>query len=201
MHRVTWDIKRVFLRFAKVRRDLMSRWGLTPARFDMLFAIRCQRQFWFPQRRLRELLGVGASTISRMIDSLVDLGFLVRRRLEGDKRRRELKITKHGKRTLRCMFSNLIKSGLARLVVGHALANDPDDAPTTDSKITRAIEAFEHVTAYLRLNLEDSACFDYGAAGECAQPHPERIVDPGDYPGSDCWLGDEEPLLEWLARI
>ena len=58
MHRVTWDVKRVFLGLTKVRRKLMERWGLTPARFDMLFAIRCERQFWFPQRKLRELLGV-----------------------------------------------------------------------------------------------------------------------------------------------
>ena len=200
MHRVTWDVKRVFLGLTKVRRKLMERWGLTPARFDMLFAIRCERQFWFPQRKLRELLGVCASAISRMIDSLVEIGFLVRRRVEGDKRRRELKITKHGKRTLRCMFGHIIKSGLARRIVGHALGDDPDYGWTTDQRITEAIEGFGSVIAYLKLNLEDEACFDYGMAGECAQPPPahfdqltkeERLM----------WLGDYEPLMQWLARV
>jgi DNA-binding MarR family transcriptional regulator len=202
MHRVSWDIKRVFLGMTKLRVKLMARWGITPARFDMLYAIRCQRQFWFPQRKLRELLGVGASTISRMIDSLVEIGFLVRRRVATDRRRRELKITKHGKRTLRCMFDNLIKSGLARRIVGHALADNPDAVKTSDQKITERVEELETIMAYLKLNLEDEAYFDYGAAGECAQPSPTRIRIP--YLTDEeraIWLGDEEPLVSWVARL
>ena len=200
MHRVTWDVKRVFLRLAKVRRHLMLRWGLTPDRFDMLFAIRCERRFWFPQRRLRELLGVCASTISRMIDSLVRIGFLVKRRIETDKRCCELHITKHGKRTLRCMFGNLIKSGLARQVVGHALADDPDSAPSSDAKIARSVEDFEMTMAFFKMNLEDPACFDYGLAGEYAHPPPAHF--PNLTPEEALiWLGDEEPLMQWLARV
>jgi DNA-binding MarR family transcriptional regulator len=200
VHRVTWDAKRVFLRLVRVRRHLMDRWGLTPARFDMLFAIRCQRQRWFPQRKLRELLGVCASTISRMLDSLVALGFMRKRQVEGDRRRRELAITDHGKRTLRCMFTNIIKSGLARRVVGHLLADDPDGAPTTDEEITRVLRAFETTLGYFKMNLEDTACFDYGSGGECAQPPPlEEISDPSDYDRT-YWLGDVEPALDWIKR-
>jgi DNA-binding MarR family transcriptional regulator len=200
MHRVTWRVRCAALCFARLRRRLMERWGLTPARFDMLFAIKCQRQAWFPQRTLRELLGVCASTISRMIDSLVELGFLVRRRVEGDKRRRELGITSHGKRTLRCMFGNIIRSGLARRIVGHALADDPDGDPTNHAKITRYIRAFEVTMAYLLLNLENPAWFDYGDNGERAMPNPRTI----DVPSEDdraLWLGDVEPLLSWVARL
>jgi DNA-binding MarR family transcriptional regulator len=200
MHRVTWDVKRVFLRLSKVRRKVMERWGLTPARFDMLYAIRCQRRFWFPQRALRKLLGVCASAISRMIDSLVETGFLVRRRVEGDRRLRELKITKHGKRTLRCMFGNIIKSGLARQVVGHALADDPDDVSTSDAKISEYVERFETTMAYLKLNLGDEACFDYGSAGEYAQPPPARLTNLTDAERL-LWLGEDEPLMQWLERI
>jgi DNA-binding MarR family transcriptional regulator len=200
MHRVSWDVKRVFLGLAKVRRHLMLRWGLTPDRFDMIYAIRCQRQYWFRQRRLRELLGVCASTISRMIDSLIEIGFLVKRRVPTDKRCCELRITKHGKRTLRCMFGNLIKSGLARQVVGHALADDPDSAPTNDAKIARAVDDFEMTMAYFKLNLEDTACFDYGLGGEYAKPPPAELgyLTPAE---KLIWLGDEEPLMQWLARV
>ncbi|MDB4996244.1 MAG: DNA-binding transcriptional regulator, MarR family [Myxococcaceae bacterium] len=200
MHAVTWDAKRVFLGLSKVRARLMERWGLTPARFDMLYAIRCQRQFWFPQRRLRELLGVCASTISRMIDSLVEIGFLVRRPIATDRRCRELKITKHGKRTLRCMFGNIIKTGLARLIVGHALADNPDAVATTDAEITKQIRDFSLTMAFLKLNLEDEAQFDYASAGERAQPGPTRICYLTDAERA-IWLGDEEPLLAWVARL
>ena len=200
MHAVTWDAKRVFLGLTKLRAKLIERWGLTPARFDMLYAIRCQRQFWFPQRKLRELLGVCASTISRMIDSLVEIGFLVRRPVATDRRRRELKITKHGKRTLRCMFGNIIKSGLARLIVGHALADDPDAVATTDAEITKRLRDFEMTMAFLKLNLEDESCFNYAAAGERAQPGPAHIYYLTDEERA-LWLGDEEPLLAWVARL
>jgi hypothetical protein len=98
------------------------------------------------------------------------------------------------------MFGNIIKSGLARKVVGHALADDPDAKPTDDEKITRQIAAFETEMAYFKMNLDDNAWFDYGIAGECAKPPPawlpkmskeERLM----------WLGDEEPLVQWLARV
>ena len=201
VHDVTWNLRSMALAALKLRRGLFERWGLTPARFDMLFAIRCQRQGWYPQRNLRELLGVGASTISRMIDSLVEIGFLRRRRVEGDARRRELSITKHGKRTLRCMFENIIGSGLARKIVGELLSNDPDGTHSTEEQRADAISSFTVVTSYFMQNLECAAQFVYGEPD--SWPPPTKIFYPEDYgfdPATD-QIGDTEPVLRWIARL
>jgi DNA-binding MarR family transcriptional regulator len=151
---------------------------------------------------LRELLGVCASTISRMIDSLVEKGFLVKRCLGDDARCNEIALTKHGKRTVRCMFDNLIKSGLARRIVGHLLNECPDSKPTDDADITRVNAAFIGRMAMLRMNLEDMACFDYGDGPEteCRMPPPTDIVDLSDYDRT-YWPGDAEPVLDWVARL
>ena len=200
MHQGMWSVRRAFYQGLKVQRHLMDRWDVTPGRFNMMFAVRCQRVAWFPQRKLRELLGVCASTISRMIDSLVDKGFLVKRSVGGDARRNEISLTKHGKRTVRCMFDNLIKSGLARRVVGHLLADDPD-SKTTDADITRIHEQFLGRMSVLRMNLEDLACFDYGYGpdNECRMPKATEIVDLREYDRS-CWPGNGT-VLEWVARL
>jgi DNA-binding MarR family transcriptional regulator len=202
MHQVTWSVRRVFYRSIKVQEGLMERWDVTPGRFNMLFAVKCQRRAWFPQRKLRELLGVGASTISRKIESLVAKGFLKKRCVEGDRRRNEIALTKHAKRTVRCMFDNLIKSGLARRIVGHMLEDSPDSAPTSEADITRAIDEFLARMTLFRMNIEDMACFDYahGLERECQMPGPTEIRDLTDYDHS-CWPGDEEPVLWWLARL
>jgi hypothetical protein len=53
-----------------------------------------------------------------------------------------------------------------------------------------------------RMNIEDAACFDYGRGPkrECEMPPPTTIIDLNDYDRT-YWLGDAEPVLQWLARV
>ncbi|MDB4995663.1 MAG: MarR family, partial [Myxococcaceae bacterium] len=96
MHGVFWGTHRAALCAIKVCKRMTTQFGLTPSRFHMLSAIQSERVEWFPQRGLRELLGVSAQTISRMIRSLVERGFLVKRVMVEDRRRRELAFTRAG---------------------------------------------------------------------------------------------------------
>jgi DNA-binding MarR family transcriptional regulator len=168
MHRVLWRVHRVSLQAIKVGKVMTAEFGLTPSRFHMLSAIACEQEDWFPQRALRELLGITAQTISRMVHSLIDCGFLVQRVVQGDRRRRELAFTGSGREIFRRAFGKIVEGSLASHVVGRALT---DLAwPTTKMARAQAIDEFECVMHRLRYGLRDDALFEY--APENQQPSP-----------------------------
>ena len=125
MHRVIWGIHRASLCAIRVAKKIAARFGLTPSRFHMLFALRCERVTWFPQRGLKVLLGVSAQTISRMIRSLVACGFLLQRVVAEDRRRRVLAFTEHGKEMMGRAVGEIVLGGLGTHVAGRALTGRP----------------------------------------------------------------------------
>ena len=58
MHRVMWGIHRTALCAIRVAKKMAEPFGLTPSRFHMLFAIKCERVEWFPLKALKVLLGI-----------------------------------------------------------------------------------------------------------------------------------------------
>ncbi|HZU84283.1 MAG TPA: MarR family winged helix-turn-helix transcriptional regulator [Polyangiaceae bacterium] len=96
MNAIFFGAKRAFHATLRLGRPLLARWGLTPARFDMLTAI-WRYPCWAPQRGLRRLLGVSAATVSRMLRSLEQLGLIWRERMLGDTRRVAVYLTDAGK--------------------------------------------------------------------------------------------------------
>jgi DNA-binding MarR family transcriptional regulator len=78
-------------------RKPLARFGLTAARFDMLYAIENGGCF---QNALRRKLGVTAPVVSRMLKSLEALG-LIRRKRAHDRRTRLVSLTVQGARRLR----------------------------------------------------------------------------------------------------
>ena len=74
MHHIFFSLKRTHHRALAYSRQLSIPYGLTPARFDMLYAIDRHRDSLLWQSHLRRLLGVTAATISRMVRSLEALG-------------------------------------------------------------------------------------------------------------------------------
>ena len=134
----------------------------------MLSAIRSEQREWFPQRGLRELLGVTAQTISRMIRSLVQRGFLVQRVMEEDRRRRELAFTRAGKARFSNAFTVIVEAGLATHVAGRAVTDL--GWPSTPEKRAAAIAQFNAVVGEFRFGLLDTALFDYSP--DNTQPSP-----------------------------
>jgi DNA-binding MarR family transcriptional regulator len=168
MHGVFWGTHRAALCAIKVAKRMTTQFGLTPSRFHMLAAIQSENADWFPQRGLRALLGVTAQTISRMIRSLVQRGFLVQRVVAADRRRRELAFTRAGKARFSNAFSVIVEAGLGTHVAGRALTDL--GWPSTPEQWAAAIAQFNGVVNEFRFGLVDTALFDYSP--DDAQPPP-----------------------------
>ena len=72
MHAVAFTIKRALLRTTDISRRCVRRFGITPARYDMLYAIAHERVRL--QSDLWRLFDVSRSTVSRMFAALEELG-------------------------------------------------------------------------------------------------------------------------------
>jgi DNA-binding MarR family transcriptional regulator len=75
------------------------------------------------QSEVRRMLGVTAPTVSRMVRSLEELGFLSRETAY-DKRQRRVRITRDGIVRLRRAISAAIGSGAVQLAIDVALAGE-----------------------------------------------------------------------------
>jgi DNA-binding MarR family transcriptional regulator len=168
MHGVMWGIHRTSLCAIKVAKRIAARFGLTPSRFHMLFAIHCERLTWFPQKALRVLLGVSAQTISRMIQSLMKSGLLLKRVMVDDRRRRELAFTEECKEVMRRAVGEIVLGGLGTHVAGRALTDQgwPASLQTRRAAVAEADELFNR----LRHGLLDNAFFSYDP--ENGEPEP-----------------------------
>jgi DNA-binding MarR family transcriptional regulator len=120
MNAIFFGCKRAFHGCLRITRPWITSLGLTAARFDMLTAI-SRYPFGPFQRQLREMLGVSAPTISRMLGSLEELGLIQRRRTDADRRRVHVLLTAAGLARLRRATAAFIGSGAAQLAVDSAL--------------------------------------------------------------------------------
>jgi DNA-binding MarR family transcriptional regulator len=123
MHTVFFGLKRAHHATLGLTRHTLNRMGLTAARFDMLFALKDSR-LGMLQSRLRRLLGVSRTTVSRMLASLEQLGFLTRKRSWSDRRTRDVLLTPRGRATIVFAHRRLTRSGWAQLAVDTALGTD-----------------------------------------------------------------------------
>jgi DNA-binding MarR family transcriptional regulator len=128
MHAIFFGLKRAYYGALRVSRDALSSEQLTPARFDVLVALDVAtwraRQFapsglW--QSRLRRILGVAASTLSRMLRSLEQLHLIERTRVGRDTRQRFVRLSDEGFRRVRRVKRVFVDSGCAQLAVESAL--------------------------------------------------------------------------------
>src|SRR5581483_6609271 len=96
VHDTFFATKRAFHGILRITRRPLAALGLTPARFDMLYVLYAGMGQWALQSTIRRLLGVTAPTVSRMLRSLEQLGFVKRMRCEVDKRDRVVELTELG---------------------------------------------------------------------------------------------------------
>lgn len=192
---VAQKTKRVFHSMVGVGLVMTRPFGLTPSRYELMMAIKSQRQIWYPQRTLRDLLGIAASTLTKMLDGLEERGYLRRRRDPEDGRCNQLRLTLIGKRALAYAFRIYVKSGFAEYVFGRALTDSLDGyiAPIE----ARARELLDTHTRLhtTHLNIGKDAYFDYGVN---EYPPPVGNIEDPD-PTCDLWENDEPPILKFLA--
>ncbi len=120
MDPVFFTIKRAYYATLRLTRRALRAMGLTAARFDLLDALyRLGTHTISLQSQLRRALGVARSTISRMMQSLEQLGLVTRRR---DGRDCIVALTPQGRRSVRRAFFGLVLVGHVGLALDGALA-------------------------------------------------------------------------------
>jgi DNA-binding MarR family transcriptional regulator len=128
MNLLFFGLKRAFHGTLRIFRRAFTRLGLTAARFDLLYIV--LKEGGLLQRELQRALGVAASTVSRMLGSLEELGLVVREVVEDDGRQRYVMLTKEGRRSVLRAARALIHSGVVDLTIDSALSpalwQDPD---------------------------------------------------------------------------
>jgi DNA-binding MarR family transcriptional regulator len=113
--------KRAFHATLRIMRKPLASFGLTAARYDMLYAIfgglprRDRIRRFTTQRELCGKLGVHKSVVSRMLRSLEQIGLVERRRASGDERQRCIWLTSAGMDRLRAAARCLERASM-RLV-------------------------------------------------------------------------------------
>ena len=96
MHGIVFGIKRAFLTSTTfLRRSLRRHFGLTQARFDILYLVRKGHR---DQLDVRRQLGITSSTISEMLRTLELLGLVWRRPNPEDRRARIIEFTPEGRK-------------------------------------------------------------------------------------------------------
>jgi len=136
MNAIFFGLKRAFYGTLRVTRRMLTRLGLTAARFDMLYALphsgrHAGNGTW--QSDLRRQLGVSRPTVSRMLASLEELGLVVRRPDQNDRRQILVALTEAGRALIREAVQVFIRSGYVQLAVDTALCSEPG-APATSSR-------------------------------------------------------------------
>jgi DNA-binding MarR family transcriptional regulator len=125
-------MKRAFQASLRVIRRPLESFGLTAARFDMLWCIHQadtgEDEYPVYQSHVRKKLGVTAATVTRMMKSLEALGLVRRERDIFDRRQIVVSLTREGLDRVRAVYSQFVQRQAAeRLIVGAVLGGPFDN--------------------------------------------------------------------------
>ena len=155
MHSILFSVKRADQSSRALQRRLLDPYGITPARYDMLFVILRNRNTkltkWMFQSALRKRLGVTAPTCSRMAKSLERLGLITRKRTwMNDRRQILIELTESAMQLLRVIRKRVIRPGILWLALHTAM-----------SKRATEMGSLEWFTRMFRGGLRDKATFHF----------------------------------------
>jgi DNA-binding MarR family transcriptional regulator len=155
--------KRAFHSMLRITRKPLRSLGLTAARYDLLYAIfgrRCRarpEKLTRLQSDLRRELGVHKSVVSRMLRSLEALGLVARTRpTTGDKRERQVRLTREGLERIRDAFRCLERASKRLLCMAICFGREADPEARLEH-----MGAFEGYLSGIRENFGDTARLDY----------------------------------------
>ena len=160
MHTVFFGLKRAHHATLGLTRHMLKRLGLTAARFDMLYALKDSR-LGMLQSKLRRLLGVSRTTVSRMLASLEQLGMLTRKPSWSDRRTREVLLTPRGRATIVFAHRRLTRSGWAQLALDSALGTNGAYRWYRDGDSTKATALIDGLLGQVRRVFGDRATLVY----------------------------------------
>ena len=186
MHPLTFGMKRMFLRSVAINRDYTRHHHLTPARFDMLVAIR-RGNSGVVQRSVRSQLDVRSPTVSRMMASLEKLGYIRRFKYPPDRRHRWVVLTDRGRQVIDAAQSDLTLGPFGEDVARRIVSRASDEREPTEKALADARTLFRTI----RELAGDTARLRYPAYLASDERMPEHPVPyAGEHPA---WQLPPEP--------
>jgi DNA-binding MarR family transcriptional regulator len=166
MNPVFFGLKRAYHSTLRIGRANFRALQLTAARFDLLYALTDRgrpRNEATRQSVLRRMLGVSRPTVSRMLRSLEELGFVRRQRSEVDRRQLEVRLTGYGRGCVRAAFRSLVRSGWSLIAPDCALnwRRATDDERLRWERCMFRTKRFEARLMDLRVACRDLATLTY----------------------------------------
>jgi DNA-binding MarR family transcriptional regulator len=113
MNRLSFSLKRAHQAALRFARHALDGTGLTPARYDLLHAVKL-RKGRMSQRDLERVLGVTRATVSRMLASLEELEFVRREVDPTDRRCNIVWLTAEGAACLEATYRKVVRPGWVR---------------------------------------------------------------------------------------
>jgi DNA-binding MarR family transcriptional regulator len=177
MHPLTFGMKRMFLRSVAINRGFTKQHHLTPARFDMLVAIRHGR-IGAIQRNVRWQLGVASPTVSRMMRSLEKLGYIRRCKYPPDRRHRWVTLTDVGRQVIDIAQGDLTYGPFGENVARGIVSRQADQRAPTEKAIAEARTLFRTI----RYLSGDTAVLRYPPYFHSGERMPQHDVPfPGEH--------------------
>ncbi len=177
MHPLIFGIKRMFLRSVAVCREYTDEHHLTPARFDMLVAIR-NGGGGIVQRMVRWQVGVRSPTVSRMMATLEKLGYIRRWKYPPDRRHRWVELTEMGRLVIDAAQGDLTRGPFGEDIARKMVSRQSAERAPTEKALADATTMFRTI----RDRLGDTASLCYPShlrSGERSSRYPVE------YPGED----------------
>jgi DNA-binding MarR family transcriptional regulator len=160
MHGIFFGLKRAHQSTLRIARPMLSKVGLTAARFDLLYALKDRRSGML-QGRLQRTLGVSRATVSRMLSSLEDLGLVKREVDDGDRRRKRVILTPLGRERIVMAHKQLTRSGWAQLAIDSALGSEGRSESWCRGPCIQQMALLDDLLGALRLGFYDTGNLDY----------------------------------------
>ena len=110
MNRMLFSMKRAHQSALRFSWHVLKGTGVTPARYDLLHALRKNKN-GMRQKHLVRVLGVTRATVSKMLGSLEELGFVRREVDPSDRRCKIVWLTDEGLARLDAAYEKIVKPG------------------------------------------------------------------------------------------
>lgn len=130
MDALIFEMKGAHLALQRIGRVLLRRFGVTPARFDLMAAL---GQNGMKQAHLWRRLNVTRSVVCEMVRALLDLGWVTRHRA-ADSRTWIVRLTRRGRAIFERAYDACVESGDATLHADYALAGGKVEIDTLTAR-------------------------------------------------------------------
>jgi DNA-binding MarR family transcriptional regulator len=183
MDSTMFSVKRAFLRTVSFGRQALEPFGLTPARFDLMFLLR--NNPYRPQGELWRILGLHPSTVSKMLKRLEQLDLVWRGPNPDDGRQTLCRLSPDGEKALEAAIAELLANGAIEAFVADSIGGN-----RLECKRSVAVLNLQEGLLRLRMQFLDSARLlylfdpaDWAGDGHRAMPYwPSANHD-----GKDVW--------------